>query len=136
MTQVILEKRKSSPPRPIWPDLKDKQWFIFECSKSRGKMKLEDLNAKKRASRYSKFLTLSPVALPVLVALVAFTASMVANVVQAYTQKEAPRHALILKAVENADQTKTAERLLFLNEAGLIELKPEQKQYLESVAHK
>jgi len=99
-------------------------------------MKLEDLNAKKREFKYSKFLTLSPVALPVMAALLAFTGSMVANTLQTWSQFEAPRNALILKTVETADQTKTAERLLFLNEAGLIELKPEQKKYLESVVPK
>jgi hypothetical protein len=51
-------------------------------------MKLEDLNAKKRASKYTKFLTLSPVGLPVLVALFAFTASMIANALQTYGQRK------------------------------------------------
>lgn len=99
-------------------------------------MKLEDLNAKKREFKYGKFLTLSPVALPVMAALLAFTGSMVANTLQTWSQFEAPRNALILKSVENADQPKIAERLLFLNEAGLIELKPAQKKYLEGVVPK
>ena len=99
-------------------------------------MKLEELHDKRREFKYWKFGRFSPIVVPLIAALLAFTGSMATNAYQTWNQFHAPKSALIQKAVEIPDRKQAADRLLFLDEAGLISLKEEQKKYLRDVVSK
>jgi hypothetical protein len=99
-------------------------------------MKLEELHDKRREFKYGKFLRFSPVVVPLMAALLAFAGSMAVNAFQTWSQIQAPKWALVQKAVEAQDRKQAAERLFFLSEAGLISLKEEQRRYLQEAASK
>jgi len=95
--------------------------------------KLEELQLKRREAKYSKFVTILPLSVPLGVAILTFTGVMLANGLQTWREVKAPRSAYILKAIEVEDRLQAVDRLLFLHEAGLISLKPRQVERLTAI---
>lgn len=94
---------------------------------------LEELYAKERSQNYLRGL--APVAVPLIVALLAFTAATVTSIIQTVTQRSAPEDQFIRQVFETrADHVIAARHLMLLDSADVIDLERDQKKYLRAIA--